>query len=642
MRKYTDNFTDEYGNAIYGANVYVYNTGTETKATLYQDNEVTTISNPLTTDSEGEYSFKVANGAYDIKHVKSGYDTLVVDKVQIFDFSEVITALQANYWDFAQGSTPSATAADEYWLDTDDGYVYKSTAAGTENWVFQFAIPIFNLSGNVDFSNGSMIRNKTFMNQTPDPFYSLDGVDDKLSFIAYTLDFNAGAFFMVRFRKVSASGTAAGIFGNSAHSGYDNLIANATGGYLGETATNTDIYLSTTTQAHDNDWHKIVVTGSGKTVYSYLDGKLIDTRVVTDGNVTFDQLGAIGSGFGNIAYAGHAFGNRALTEAEAIAHSSNPQMAFEGKDEFGSLVAKNLSSCINSTMTVFSGASATGFHAESDGSTTHRCGSADEIVTKKGHTIRVTGTGAFTVGTSVSVFIKTTFGGTLLSSTTGAFQAGENVIEFFCTVDGTGVIDFTSFSTAVNFDISNLAVIDLGVTRVYKGKDFQEDFAFDSSGNNSTLTPSGGATLCNKSRVQTPKKGTFDATLTCGTSGTITLNSSFNALNWRREGAMFEVWGQIKVTSVSSPVGSLILGGFPYNFTDTAETSENIAGSVTTQTLASAATAGVGFAAKVGTKTIEICDGFNGTGAIGSDFAAHIQANTLITVFIRAYTLDAM
>jgi hypothetical protein len=54
------------GAAQSGARVLVTLTGTGTNATLYADDESTTKINPLTTDSNGGYAFKVAPGAYDI------------------------------------------------------------------------------------------------------------------------------------------------------------------------------------------------------------------------------------------------------------------------------------------------------------------------------------------------------------------------------------------------------------------------------------------------------------------------------------------------------------------------------------------------------------------------------------------------
>jgi DNA/RNA endonuclease YhcR with UshA esterase domain len=55
------------------------------------------------------------------------------------------------------------------------------------------------------------------------------------------------------------------------------------------------------------------------------------------------------------------------------------------------------------------------------------------------------------------------------------------------------------------------------------------------------------------------EEGTFTATLTCGTSGTITINSSFNTMAYTKIGRVVHVQGGIRVSAVSSPTGSVVL-----------------------------------------------------------------------------------
>ena len=59
---------------VSGASVYVYKTGTVTLATIYDNDSVTTLDNPLTTDSNGNYEFIADAGTYDIRIVYTGYD----------------------------------------------------------------------------------------------------------------------------------------------------------------------------------------------------------------------------------------------------------------------------------------------------------------------------------------------------------------------------------------------------------------------------------------------------------------------------------------------------------------------------------------------------------------------------------------
>ena len=58
-------------------------------------------------------------------------------------------------------------------------------------------------------------------------------------------------------------------------------------------------------------------------------------------------------------------------------------------------------------------------------------------------------------------------------------------------------------------------------------------------------------------------EGTFTATLTC-TTGTITLNSGQDLMQYTRIGRMVYVSGQIVVSAISSPTGILTLGGLPF------------------------------------------------------------------------------
>lgn len=67
MEHYTNVLQDQYGRAIGGASVTVYNSGTATLATIYSDNGVTAKTNPFRTDAfSGVVSFYADNGVYDI------------------------------------------------------------------------------------------------------------------------------------------------------------------------------------------------------------------------------------------------------------------------------------------------------------------------------------------------------------------------------------------------------------------------------------------------------------------------------------------------------------------------------------------------------------------------------------------------
>ena len=88
MENYSDTLRNQYGRAIGGATVYVYQAGTTTLATIYSDNGVTAKSNPFTTDIfTGEYNFYSANGVYDITYSYQGttFDPAHTKRISLFD-----------------------------------------------------------------------------------------------------------------------------------------------------------------------------------------------------------------------------------------------------------------------------------------------------------------------------------------------------------------------------------------------------------------------------------------------------------------------------------------------------------------------------------------------------------------------------
>jgi hypothetical protein len=60
------------------------------------------------------------------------------------------------------------------------------------------------------------------------------------------------------------------------------------------------------------------------------------------------------------------------------------------------------------------------------------------------------------------------------------------------------------------------------------------------------------------------EEGIYTATLTPFTSGTITLNSTLDAVQYTRVGRLVTVSAQLQVQSVSSPVGTLVTMNIPF------------------------------------------------------------------------------
>jgi hypothetical protein len=90
------------------------------------------------------------------------------------------------------------------------------------------------------------------------------------------------------------------------------------------------------------------------------------------------------------------------------------------------------------------------------------------------------------------------------------------------------------------------------------------------------------------------EEGTCTITMTPLTSGTITLNESFKTLRYTKIGRLVTLTGLLNVLSVSSPVGPLVISGFP--FTSVAGSANSNAISVAASGLAATAiTSIVGF-----------------------------------------------
>lgn len=86
-------------------------------------------------------------------------------------------------------------------------------------------------------------------------------------------------------------------------------------------------------------------------------------------------------------------------------------------------------------------------------------------------------------------------------------------------------------------------------------------------------------------------EGTWTATVTCGTSGTVTLSA--NTGKFIRVGNLVSVWGEFGVGSVSSPSGTAILGGLPFTIANTDTAAGG--GGAFAQTWTAALTTSIGF-----------------------------------------------
>lgn len=84
------------GNAASGVQVTIYISGTNTLATIYEDNEVTPKGNPLTTASNGFYSFKAADGKYRLQFSSSQFPSLEIQLVDVYEIRQDFLELEAS------------------------------------------------------------------------------------------------------------------------------------------------------------------------------------------------------------------------------------------------------------------------------------------------------------------------------------------------------------------------------------------------------------------------------------------------------------------------------------------------------------------------------------------------------------------
>jgi len=86
VQKYSNVVQDTHGNAIAGVSVQV-NLAAGGAATVYSDDGVTPLTNPLTTESDGSFKFYASNGLYSLVMTKSGYtfDSTDTSNIRLYD-----------------------------------------------------------------------------------------------------------------------------------------------------------------------------------------------------------------------------------------------------------------------------------------------------------------------------------------------------------------------------------------------------------------------------------------------------------------------------------------------------------------------------------------------------------------------------
>jgi len=147
---------------------------------------------------------------------------------------------------------------------------------------------------------------------------------------------------------------------------------------------------------------------------------------------------------------------------------------------------------------------------------------------------------------------------------------------------------------------------------------------------------SGGLKLDNQdadaNTLDSYEEGLWTATLTSTTSGSITINSGFDSMAYIRIGRMVFIQGTIELSSVSSPVGTLRLGGLPFvQANDLTDRADRGGGAIVTVTeLSSASTDGVYCHGQVNVSYFDIIGGNGGTA--NQSLAGYVDASTKFVV----------
>jgi hypothetical protein len=185
LRKYNSVALDSEGNARQNVNVEIRNIIGGGLAALFEDDEATSKGNPLTTDSRGRFSFKIADGEYSIKVV--GDDPSLITEEQIIFLPPAAAALagrvlkvsSAGYiisnglfipeYDALVGSGSEATHATLQAAINDAGIVAGSKILVTESAALVSAVTINKPNLEIVFKS-----NVTYSAASPAPNNAID------------------------------------------------------------------------------------------------------------------------------------------------------------------------------------------------------------------------------------------------------------------------------------------------------------------------------------------------------------------------------------------------------------------------------------------------------------------------------------
>ena len=126
----------------------------------------------------------------------------------------------------------------------------------------------------------------------------------------------------------------------------------------------------------------------------------------------------------------------------------------------------------------------------------------------------------------------------------------------------TGTLAVTGTSTLTG------AVSTGGALTVANGLTLTDGDITVASGHGVSFAATSDATGMTSELLDDYEEGVFQTTVTCGTSGTVTLNGTYDDLRYTKVGRLCTVNGDLRVSSVSSPDGELRIG-LPFTSHDT-------------------------------------------------------------------------
>lgn len=374
------------------------------------------------------------------------------------------------------------------------------------------------LTTDLDISNKELLRNQSILNQTIEPYYHFDGIDDFLLIPASTSHNDVwkygGSLRFYFFAKTAGEASNGRLYqkgNNAVYLAFDNTIECKLRVMTSHATTN-GIFVTTNYEITYNKWICLEVIHNASSVGNvpsvYIDGKPVAITTTTA------PVGAYSSDSASDAYLGNRssndttfYGNisliellnREYTKAKAESRSSNPQMAIDWVDEGGSNVAQNVSTMVNSGYDTFANGTVTGFDAikTTTGAGQVEAGSVDEISITKGKSYLVYFSMVLNSGTAPTVDITQSLGGS--SSTVGGGQlasAGVNIMTFVADETTTATLQFYSATgDQTDYEITLIDVHQLGAILYLPGRNFGPIQAKDDM--NGLIATNSGATLAN-------------------------------------------------------------------------------------------------------------------------------------------------